>query len=566
MKPILITGASGYIGGRLVPQLAEQGHPVRCLARDPRKLSGRGWGDGVEVVAGDVLDRDSLAPALAGCGAAYYLVHSMAGGERGFAERDRQAARNFAEAAAEAGLERIVYLGGLGRRHEDLSDHLSSRHEVGDVLRAGTVPAIELRAAMIIGAGSASFEMLRALVERLPVMICPKWVKTRSQPIAVRDVLAYLVGCLDIPVEAGGAVYDIGGPEILTYREMMLRFAAILGLKRTIIDVPVLTPRLSAYWVNLMTPVPAGIAFPLIEGLKSETICEDDRIRRLIPFEPIGFDEAVRRALDRIRRNEVTTRWTNASTRRRRPEVDFDPAAFPIRDEQVVEVNAPAVVLFDRIRRIGGDVGWYYAGCALADPRRDGSADRRGRPASRASRPGAGLDGRRHRLLAGRRLRARPPAAAARRDEGPRRRLAGVPRPAAGRRPFRADPDGLLPPLAVLGPPVLVRPLSRARVHLPRHGPEHRPGRRARGPRRPDVRLRPPGRSGSPVACPLRVAVHTPNPQREKEKEPPMSTDADRSRPGLPDDDPDASRSSSVFIGGSILWVQPVVPSRPSNP
>jgi uncharacterized protein YbjT (DUF2867 family) len=362
MKPILITGASGYIGGRLVPQLAEAGHLVRCLARDPRRLSGRGWGDGVDVVRGDVLDRDTLAPALAGCGAAYYLVHSMAVGERGFAERDRQAARNFAEAAAEAGLERIVYLGGLGRRHEELSAHLSSRHEVGDVLRAGPVPAIELRAAMIIGAGSASFEMLRALVERLPVMICPKWVKTRSQPIAVRDVLAYLAGCLEIPVEPGGAVYDIGGPEVLTYREMMLRFAAILGLKRYIIDVPVLTPRLSAYWVNLMTPVPAGIAFPLIEGLKAETICEDDRIRRLIPFEPIGFDEAVRRALDRIRRNDVTTRWTNASTRRRRPEVEFDPDAFPIKDEQVMEADAPAAVLFDRVRRIGGDVGWYYAG------------------------------------------------------------------------------------------------------------------------------------------------------------------------------------------------------------
>ena len=202
--------------------------------------------------------------------------------------------------------------------------------------------------------------MMRALVERLPVMICPRWVKTRSQPIAVRDVLTYLIGCLAIP---GGRneSFDIGGPEVLTYREMMLRFAGIEGLKRRIIDVPVLTPRLSAYWVNLMTPVPAGIAFPLIEGLKSETICEDDRIRRLIPFETMGFDEAVRRALDRTRQHDVQTRWTNASLQRRPMPAEFNPGDFPIQDEQVVEVNAPAEVLFDRVRRVGGDVGWYYA-------------------------------------------------------------------------------------------------------------------------------------------------------------------------------------------------------------
>ena len=277
---ILVTGASGYIGGRLVPQLVANGYAIRCLARDPRKIAGRGWGDRVEVVAGDVLDRGSLSSALDGCGAAYYLVHSMGGGERGFEERDRQAAENFARAAAEVGVERIVYLGGLGKRSNDLSAHLSSRHQVGDILRAGSVATTELRAAMIIGSGSASFEMMRALVERLPVMICPRWVKTRSQPIAIRDVLSYLIGCLTLP-DARGEIFDIGGPDILTYREMMLRFAKILGLKRWIFDVPVLTPRLSAYWVNIMTPVPAGIAFPLIEGLKSEMVCEDVRIRNL---------------------------------------------------------------------------------------------------------------------------------------------------------------------------------------------------------------------------------------------------------------------------------------------
>ena len=231
METILVTGASGYIGGRLVPRLVEKGFRVRCLARDPRKLSGYGWDDRVEVTAGDVLDRDSLDAALAGCTAAYYLVHSMNAGEGSFEDRDRTAAGNFSSAAAGAGAGRIIYLGGLGSRSNRHSPHLSSRHEVGDILRTGTVPVTELRAAMIIGAGSASFEMMRALVSRLPVMVCPRWVENRTQPIAIRDVLNYLVECLATPATAGQRL-DIGGPDILTYRQMMERFAAILGLKR----------------------------------------------------------------------------------------------------------------------------------------------------------------------------------------------------------------------------------------------------------------------------------------------------------------------------------------------
>ncbi len=366
MKPILVTGATGYIGGRLVPQLLEKGYKVRCMARDPRKLSGREWTDQVEIVAGDVLDPESLSKALQGCGSAYYLVHSMVSnpGEGSFEDRDRRAAQLFAQAAAEAGVERIIYLGGLGKRTDQLSKHLSSRHEVGDVLRAGSVPVTELRAAMIIGSGSASFEMMRAIVHRLPFMICPRWVKTKSQPIAIRDVLAYLVSCLENPETAGGT-FDIGGPDVLTYKDMMVRFAGIMGKRRYIIVVPVLTPHLSAYWVNLVTPIPASLAFPLIEGLRSEVICEEDRIRSLVPIEPLGFGDAVQRAMDKINQNAVSTRWANAELPSRaalehRP--PFDPASFSVQDQQRVEADAPARVLFDRVQRIGGSVGWYYAG------------------------------------------------------------------------------------------------------------------------------------------------------------------------------------------------------------
>lgn len=360
-KPILVTGATGYIGGRLVPQLLSKGYRVRCLARDPERLRGRDWTGEVEVVAGDVLDRGSLGAALAGCEAAYYLVHSMAGGEGSFCERDLRAARNFAAAAGEAGLDRVIYLGGLGRRSERLSTHLTSRHEVGDVLRGGPVPATELRAAMIIGSGSASFEMLRALVKRLPVMVCPRWVSNHTQPIAIGSVLAYLTGCLEQPATAG-QVLDIGGPDVLTYKEMMERFAATQGWRRYILVVPVLTPRLSAYWANLVTPVPASIAFPIIEGLKSETVCEDDRILDLVPIEQVGFEEAVAVAMEEVRSHDVETRWTNASLPGRdRGPAAFAPADFPIFDRQRVDCHAPAGALFDRVRAVGGEVGWYYS-------------------------------------------------------------------------------------------------------------------------------------------------------------------------------------------------------------
>lgn len=358
MKRILVIGATGYVGGRLVPRLVRAGYAVRCMARDRRKLEGRSWGD-VEVVQGDVLDRASVVAAAHGCAVLYYLVHSMGAGEEHFEERDRLGAENAAHAAAEAGMERIVYLGGLGRRAGDLSPHLRSRNEVGAILAAGTVPVTEFRAAMVIGSGSASFEMMHALVNRLPVMTAPKWVATRSQPVAVGDVLRYLVECLQVP-ESAGRVLDIGCPDVLTYREMMLRFARLLGLRRWIVVVPVLTPRLSSLWINFVTPVPASLARPLVEGLKSEMVCESDLALHLFPWKPIGFDEAVARALARIRAFDVETRWSDAA-----PAAEEEPLAAEhsqlLTDVQRVDAPVPAAAVARSFSSIGGENGWYYA-------------------------------------------------------------------------------------------------------------------------------------------------------------------------------------------------------------
>jgi uncharacterized protein YbjT (DUF2867 family) len=287
-KTVLVLGATGFIGRRLLPALLEKGMQVRCLSR-------RLHADlppGVERVAGDLLDPASLADAFRGIDTAFYLVHSMAAGRKDFAERDRQAASNFVAAGEKAGLRRAIYLGGLGEVGERLSEHLASRAEVARILRQANFPVTVLRAGVIIGAGSAGFEIIRALVKRLPVMVIPRWVETRSQPIAARDVIRYLVGCL-LDERAAGETFDIGGPEILSYKEMMERFARIAGETNLYLPVPVLTPKLSSYWVGLVTPVKASIAMPLIEGLKNETICRENRIRELIPFDLTPFDAAV---------------------------------------------------------------------------------------------------------------------------------------------------------------------------------------------------------------------------------------------------------------------------------
>jgi uncharacterized protein YbjT (DUF2867 family) len=256
--------------------------------------------EGVEAVVADLLEPLSLDAALAGVDTAFYLVHSLAAGRAGFEQRDRQAAENFVTAADKSGLRRVIYLGGLGETGSGLSEHLASRLEVAEILRSGRLSTTVLRAAIIIGAGGASYEIIKALVERLPVMITPRWVSTRCQPIAVDDVIRYLAGCLREERTAGG-VFDIGGPEILSYRDMMERFARLRGKRLLIVPVPLLTPKLSSYWVGLVTPVKPSISMPLIEGLRNEVVCRDTRLRDLLPFPLTPFDEALRRALDEER-------------------------------------------------------------------------------------------------------------------------------------------------------------------------------------------------------------------------------------------------------------------------
>ncbi|WP_129128142.1 NmrA family NAD(P)-binding protein [Geomonas oryzae] len=290
---VLVTGATGFIGRRLVAALAAEGIPVRCLVRS----SSVTFPAQVEVAQGDLLEANSLLAPLRGIETAYYLVHAMGGDRAGFDERDRQAAQNFVRAAEMQGVKRVIYLGGLGEESDQLSEHLASRLEVARVLQKGNFQTTYLRAAVIIGAGGASFEMIRYLVERLPVMVTPRWVSTRCQFIAVQDVIAYLVGCLK-DERTAGQTYDIGGPELLSYREMMERFAEIEKKFIKIFPVPFLTPRLSSYWVWLITPVKPSISMPLIEGLGNEVICHDDAIRKILPIPLTGYDEAVRTALE----------------------------------------------------------------------------------------------------------------------------------------------------------------------------------------------------------------------------------------------------------------------------
>ncbi|MCY0960490.1 SDR family oxidoreductase [Streptomyces sp. H27-H5] len=402
----LVTGATGYIGGRLVPELLDAGHQVRCLARSPEKLRDHPWAGRAEVVRGDVVDPRSVGEALRDIDVAYYLVHSLGTGS-GFEDRDRAAARIFAEQAHAAGVRRIVYLGGLtptGVPVRELSTHLRSRAEVGEIFLASAVPATVLRAAVIIGSGSASFEMLRYLTERLPVMVTPSWVGTRCQPIAVRDVLRYLVGSATMPPEVS-RTFDIGGPDVVTYEEMMRRYASVAELpKRLILRVPMLTPRLSSHWIGLVTPVPRRLARPLAESLRHEVVCEEHDIAEYVtdpPGTPFGFDQALALALQRVRDANVVTRWSSASL----PGAPSDPLPTDpdwaggslYEDNRGLDVDASPAALWRVVESIGGENGWYSFPLAWAvrgwlDRLVGGVGIRRGRRDASHLRVGDSLD------------------------------------------------------------------------------------------------------------------------------------------------------------------------------
>ncbi|MHC4469809.1 MAG: SDR family oxidoreductase [Planctomycetota bacterium] len=354
---ILLTGATGYVGGRLLKALEADGRQVRCLARRPQHLETR-VGPMTQVVFGDVLDTATLAAAFHGVRDAYYLVHSM-GTAGEFEEEDRRAARGFARAAREAGVRRIVYLGGLGEPG-DLSPHLESRQEVGRILRESGVPTIELRASIIIGSESLSFEMIRALVERLPVMITPRWTRSLAQPIAIEDVIAYLTAALDADV-GGSSVFEIGGADRVSYVGIMREFARQRGLRRNIVPVPVLTPRLSSLWLGLVTPLYARVGRKLVDSVRNDTVVTDDAALETFPIRPRGIREAIARAIANEDRDLAATRWTDALSSSG-PIRGYGGVRFGARlvDSRTEDVACEPARAFAPIRRIGGRTGWYY--------------------------------------------------------------------------------------------------------------------------------------------------------------------------------------------------------------
>lgn len=359
-RRILVCGATGYVGGRLVPKLLEKGYRVRCLVRSPEKLRAFPWCDHerLEIVQGNLDDLPGVRAAIAGVDAAYYLVHAMISAGGDYAKRDRELANTFVEGLKDSSCRRVMYLGGLGELGPNLSMHLRSRGEVADILRQSDAETTVFRAAMIIGSGSASFEILRYLVERLPIMITPKWVKMETQPIAIRDVLRYLVECLDVP-ETAGRTIDIGGRDIHTYQKLMQIMAKSLGLPRRIImPVPVLTPRLSSAWISLVTPVNASIARPLAEGLRNRTVCRNDDAQKLMPGPLFGVEDAIDAAIGKLNDGDIETRWSTAG------EMPGDPewsGGTVFDDVQTVKVAASADATFAALSRIGGKSGYWGA-------------------------------------------------------------------------------------------------------------------------------------------------------------------------------------------------------------
>lgn len=355
---ILLTGGTGYIGGRLLKALEARGRRVRCLARRPEFLRPR-VKPGTEVVAGDCLDSSTLGPALEGVHAAYYMMHSM-GSAGKFEEQDRVAAHNFAAAARASGVRRIIYLGGLGESSPSLSLHLRSRQEVGEILLLSGVPVIEFRASIVIGSGSLSFEMIRALVQRLPVMICPRWVSVKAQAIAIEDVVEYLLEALDLPLD-GSRVFEIGGADQVSYAGIMREYARQCGLRRWMISVPALTPRLSSLWLGLVTPIYARVGRKLIESLRNPTLVKDNSALEVFHVRPRGLKEAIERALHNEDQEFAATRWSDALSSagpmRRWGGIRFGTRLV---DSRTVRVNVPPPAAFAPIRRIGGKTGWYY--------------------------------------------------------------------------------------------------------------------------------------------------------------------------------------------------------------
>ncbi len=356
---ILLTGASGYIGGRLLKELEKADWPVRCLARHPDFLKPK-IAASTEVMQGDCLDRSSLDPAFAGVHTAYYLVHSM-GSTGKFEEEDRESAQNFADAARASRVQRIVYLGALGESDQALSAHLRSRHEVADILRSSGIPTVEFRASIVIGSGSLSFEMIRALVQRLPVMICPRWVAVKAQPIAIEDIIAYLLAALKLPLEQSG-VFEIGGTDQVSYGEIMQEYARQSGLRRWMIAVPILTPRLSSLWLALITPVYARVGRKLVDSMRHPTLVHDHSALTVFDIKPKGLRVAIERALRNEDREFAQTSWCDALSSAGKPRT-WGGAKFGTRlvDSRSVQVSVPPASAFAPIQRIGGLNGWYFA-------------------------------------------------------------------------------------------------------------------------------------------------------------------------------------------------------------
>ena len=354
---ILLTGATGYVGGRLLKMLELRGFRIRCMARNPEILISRA-AQSTEVVEGNVLDLNSLKVALKGVSVAYYLVHSM-GSEGSFEENDRKAAHNFGKIAKAAGVERIIYLGGLGNEEEDLSPHLSSRQEVGKILRQYSVPLLEFRASVVIGSGSLSFQLIRSLVERLPIMITPKWVQVSAQPIAIEDLIEYLEAALFV-LDSGCRVYEIGGADQVSYADIMRIYGSCRNISVRMIPVPVLSPYISSLWLGLITPLYARIGRKLIESIVHPTVVRDESALKVFKIQPMGVEDAIRRAIDNEDKEFAETRWSDSLSSSGKM-LSWFGVNFGARlvDSRTVQLNIPPTLTFKPIQRIGGDTGWY---------------------------------------------------------------------------------------------------------------------------------------------------------------------------------------------------------------